>query len=331
MQKMKFKIPIHNLKFPTLILLFPFFLISFLLFTLFSSLTSILYAQQCLQSDLNEGLISAVGTILGNTGNINQICVTGTEEASYREFKVPSYQNLEDQFYTLTRSTYRKGIDQLPANNWSFTGASSGNGIYLQTGDVSLNSVDTGTGVQVIFIRGKLDIIGDINYADADSSSGLVFVVQGDINIYSNVKKINAVLISTGIICSSYTGITCANVSPASQLVVNGSLISLNKTDLGNSSAIRLVRNLELNDRAAEVVNKQPKYLYILRNGMFTKDLIITTEDSHYDIPGITNPPPSPPPTLPPAVCTPVVVPQNVPYTIPIPFEIPGCIEFTDS
>lgn len=329
MQKVKFKIPIHNLKFRVLILLFPIFLISFLLFSLFSSLTSILYAQ-CLQSDLNEGLISAVGNITGNTGNINQICVTGTNEARYREFKVPTYDDLENQFYTLSRSSAKK-TGALPGSL-----AFAGDGIYLHQGNLTINTA-SGNGAQIIFVHeGNLDITGNITYADADSLSGLVFVVQGDVNIYDSVTQINAVLISTGDICTAFiAGSGCPadntpyNITP--ELTVNGSLISLNTDpDPITGKRIKLRRNLIVNDQPAEKINKQAKYLYILRNGMFTKDLIIITEDSHYDIPGVTNPPPPVIPPLPPAVCTPVIAPQEIPIIFED-IEIPECLEFTDS
>lgn len=305
-----------------------------LLLALIIALTSFFYFQtrnvfaQCLQSSLNEGLLSAVGTIAGNTGNVNQICVTGTEEASYREFKVPSYQDLEDQYYSLNLSGYKKTIapPQSPSGTLNFS--TTGNGIYVQNGNLAINSA-SGTGVQVIFVRGNLNINGNITYANNDINSGLVFIVRDNIYIAPSVTQVNAVLIvvgqnnaTTGIICTSWNGTACANVPPASQLVINGSLISLNKYNLTSpESAIKLVRDLNVNDRAAEVINKQTKFLYILRGGILTKDLIIQTEDQQYDIPGAAATPFPTPTPLPSTSCTQLSNPAGIDL-----LEIPGCV-----
>ncbi len=292
---------------------------------------------QCLLSDLNEGLISAVGGSTGNTGNPGQICVTGNN-AQYRDFKVPTYQDLEDQFYALNRSAAKKTTapPQSPVQTLNFP---AGSGVYLQPNTLTINNVTgTGTGVQVIFVQGDLNITGNITYANADMNSGLVFIVRDNINIYSNVTQVNAVLISTGnglplpsttgYICSSYvTGPGCVNTPSTQQLVINGSLISLNKTDLGSASAIQFIRSLAVNVQPAEVVNKQAKYLYLLRGGIFTKDLIITTEDQHYTIPGVTSTPyPSATP-LPPPICTEVLLnpPPDRSWTISN-LIISGCL-----
>lgn len=260
------------------------FLLCLIFFRIF--LPDVSFAQTpCQTSNLNQGLISATGGITGNTlfGNTETVCITGTADASYREFKVPEYQDIEDQFYTFNRSVAKK-TGAVPAS-LAFTGVNSGNGIYLHSGDLTINS-SSGTGAQIIFVRGNLDITGNITYADTDSTSGLVFIVQGNINIDSTVTKVNAVLISSGIICTSYiAGAGCSDGTAFTQpLVVNGSLISLNKAPVGGS-AIKFVRNLEVNNVAAEVINKQPKYLYILRNGLFTRDLVIITEDQSFPLP----------------------------------------------
>ncbi|MBI2593376.1 hypothetical protein HYW44_01930 [Candidatus Daviesbacteria bacterium] len=261
-----------------------------ILFTLSSSLFPIPSFAQCQTNDRNQGLISATSGVTGMFGNLDNVCITGNN-TSYREFKVPSYQNLEEQFYTSSRSGFTKGGDLLSANGaWNFTGA--GAGIYLQTKNVILSGVaPTATttppsGVQIIFIRGSLNITANIDYADTDSASGLVFIVRDNINIYTDVTKVNAVLISFGQICTAYLAASsgCSDGSTITQpLTINGSLISLNKNS-SPASPLQLRRNLEDNDQPAEVVNKQPKYLYILKDGLFTKDLIITTEDQHYPI-----------------------------------------------
>jgi hypothetical protein len=252
-------------------------------------------AQNCTASALNQGLISALGVSGGSLGNTDQTCVLDTQ-AAYRSFNVPSYTDLKNQFYTFSSSSAKKTTPP-PFNSGSgildFTG--TGDGVYLQNSGMNLASV-TGSGVQVIFVQGYLNINGNIDYPSNpanDATSGLVFIVEGPINIHQSVTKINAVLISADTICTAYNLGAC--LSPTSgvyteQLVVNGSLISLNKTPLTGQGAILLRRNLSTNDRPAEVINKQSKYLYLLRNGLLTKDLILTYEDKGYVIPPYSTP-----------------------------------------
>lgn len=237
-------------------------------------------AQNCQSSTLNQGLISALSITGGGTiGNVDQTCVYDTQ-AAYRDFKVPSFEDLKNEFYTLSRSSAKKNT---PLQNGSIN--FTGDGIYQQTTSLNISSA-TGSGVQIIFVQGNLYITGNINYADTDPYSGLVFIVSGDINIDSNLTKVNAVLISSGTICTAFDAIssTCltgTTITP--QLTINGSLISLNRINLPDgASAIKLVRNLATNTQPAELINKQPKFLYILKNGLLTKDLVLIEEDKNY-------------------------------------------------
>ncbi len=302
--------------------------LSVFLLTTHSSLLTTIYAQ-CQTNDRNTGLISAVGGITGDTlfGNLDQVCIINTQDASYRAFKVPTYQDLEDQFYTLTRSLYKKGAlvspGPLTGAVLDFTGPNTGDGIYLHIGDLTINDV-RGLGNQIIFVRGNLNITGNIGYAAGHPGSGLVFVVKDNINIYSTVFTVNAVLISSGIMCTAYDNPTSACLDGTvitPRLTVYGSLISLNKTPLAaGTSSILLRRNLTVNTQPAEIFNKLARYLYNLRNGLFTRDLIITTEDAHFDI---GDPGPPPPPILPPPTC---VSGGSNPLPIPLDQAITGCI-----
>lgn len=279
---------------------------------------------QCKSNDRNQGLISATGNVTGESfGSTEGVCITDTQDASYREFKVPSYQDLEDQFYTLSRSNAKKATDYLQGQVWKFEQGAAGDGIYLQTNNVAVNSV-AGSGTQVIFIRGNLDITGNIDYADTDPASGLVFIVSGNINIAPEVTKVNAVLISSGLICTAAnlsTGDCYDGQTDTAQLTINGSLISLNKNNI-SGSAIKFGRNLTLNNQPAERINKQPKYLYNLRRGLLTKDLIITTEDQRYLITtGTPSPSPSSTPPPGPVNCSPVPNPTGMDNQ-----SIRGCI-----
>lgn len=306
----------------------PYFLLFFTFLLLVSAgLVSKTVRAQCQPDPFNknEGLISTGVQISGSFGNKETICISGSD-AAYRNFKVPSYQDLENQFFTLNHSSVNKTTNGLGSGTWGFTGSYAGDQIDLETGSITLGSAVTegvqaaGSGVKVVFIKQDLNINGNVNYAENAPNSGLVLIVGGDININCAVTKINAVLISTGIIRTS-VGTCPAGSSYSPQLTINGGLISLNKSDL-STSAIVLGRNLNVNNQPAEVINKQPKYLYILR-GILTKDLVITTEDQHYPIVVAGAPSPSPSSTtVAPVICSPVPNPTGVLDTQPV----QGCI-----
>lgn len=250
----------------------------------------IIFAQNCQPSSLHQGLISALSVGSGSIGNIDQTCILNNPQATFRNFNVPSFTDLENQFYTLSRSPAKK-TEQLQNNNLPIF---SGDGIYDQNSSLTISTLPSaGSGTQVIFIKGDLTITGNIDYGETDPYSGLVFITSGDINISSAVTKINAVLVSFGKICTAYNtsvGSCLDGETPTPQLIINGSLISLNKAPLGES-AIKLTRNLSNNIEPAEKINKQAKYLYVLSN-LLTNDLILTREDNSYPI--NYTPPPSP-------------------------------------
>ena len=257
------------------------------------------FAQQnpCSTTNLNnQGLISALNLSGSAFGTTDQVCVYDTK-AAYRSFNVPSYADLEKEFYTFSKAPAGTKKTSLPLSGTTLNFASpNSNGIYLHEGGLVLTAVTPASpaepGVQIIFVRGgNLEIAGSIDYAKNNPSSGLVFIVSGDILIGRDVAEINAVLISAGTICTAvnFSDGTCASGADndtTPKLIINGSLISLNKNDLpAGEPAIKFRRNLANNIEAAEVINKQAKYLYLLRGGLLTKDLTITTEDKNFVIP----------------------------------------------
>lgn len=181
-------------------------------------------------------------------------CIVSSQ-TPFVPYKIPTYADLKSLYYDQSKSTAKKTtpITSLPA---SFTV----DGIYVTSGDLTINSSPTGGGTQIVFVEGNL-IFSD-NYTYGSRSSGTVFVVKGNVNINQSVKQIDAVIISSGTICTAYNGISCptSNVI-ASQLTINGSLVSLDST-----KPIQFKRNLTDNTQAAEVINHQPKYLVLLRN-----------------------------------------------------------------
>lgn len=198
-----------------------------------------------------NGLISAPDAG-SNFGNFSANCVVGSQ-ASFAPFKIPGYDDLKSIY--LTQSKASKTIN----TGTSLAAVADGN-IYNYT---NISGVSVGvynyTGTAVVFIDGSLSITGNIT---GTSNMGLVLVAGGDISIMPAVTQINAVLISAGHIYTGGSG--CSYTSPvtASQLIVNGSLISLS-----SSNNIEFCRTLgNGNTSPAELINNEPKYLVILRN-----------------------------------------------------------------
>lgn len=134
-----------------------------------------------------------------------------------------------------------------------------------------------GPRVAVFFIDGSLQIDRDIIYpSPGDDRGGLVFIVQGKIDIHKEVKRIDAVLVSAGTICTAYVDSGGARGCPqksslaVQQLIVNGSLISLDPT-----KSIVFARSFADNRQPAEKIVWQAKYLVILKD-------MLSTEITHW-------------------------------------------------
>lgn len=133
--------------------------------------------------------------------------------------------------------------------------------LYNVSGNLILDSNITVSEIGMIFVDGNLSI--NTNLTHNNNNAGLVFVVKGDVAIAPSVTQVDAVLISSGIIYTAGAG--CSHNSPVntSQLIINGSLVSLD-----GSKNIEFCRTLESGNRTtpAERINQQPKYLVILRD-----------------------------------------------------------------
>lgn len=211
---------------------------------------------------VQNGLISA-NTVSNKFSNPTGQCATGNQ-TSFAPFKIPSYADLKSLYYTQSKSSSKQptSISSLP----SF----SGDGIYTTSTNLTISASPTGSGTEVIFVEGNLTIgpmASGTQFNYGSGNSGIVFVVQGDVNIAQSVTQIDAVIISSGIIRTA--GSTCTqnsyDASTTGALTINGSLISLNQT---NANPIVFCRALLTtnNHAPAEQINQQPKYLVILRD-----------------------------------------------------------------
>lgn len=238
---------------------------------------------------VKEGLISASSI----TRNANDpikfsqekgICVVDDERASFVSYKIPTYDSLKAQYFdnstlppaqkiTLTGDQTQTG----PITPINLSIANT-NKVHHITGNLTINpnvniSVNS-TGV--IFVDGDLTINTNLTHS---GNVGLVFVVKGNIIVAPSVIRIDAVLISSGIIRTA--GATCSTSAvTASQLVINGSLISIYRdSQQPGQPLIKFCRKLADNAQAAEQINQQPKYLVIL------KDIVADTLQTWSEIP----------------------------------------------
>lgn len=225
-----------------------------------------------------EGLVSST-SLSGNFGTTSGACII-EPKAAFLPFKIPTYNDLKSVYFTqrnpppsVQKSTITTNATQTSLN---FTQDS----LILVKGNLNLSGNPAGSRTGVVFVDGTLNITSNITYGSGDS--GLVLAAGGNINISPSVTQINAVLISSGTICTAWEG-SCPNViinppTPTSgRLVVNGNLISLNP-----ATPIIFRRNLVNNQIAAEEINDQPKYLVILKD-LFSDSLKEKTELTNFN------------------------------------------------
>lgn len=217
----------------------------------------------CTTSTRADGLISAKN-IAGKFGTTASggACITG-DASSFVSFKVPTYAESKQVYYDgskATKTAFASGFPTIIDGVYLYTGA----------GDLSVPASILGSGTAVIFVPNNLTISSNITYGSG--STGLVFVVSGNINIASTVTRIDAVLISGGTIYTAGANCSTSSVGPVSALTINGSVVSLS-----SSSPPKFCRYLSPNTSPAEIINHQPKYLVILRN-LFAGQLQIWKE-----------------------------------------------------
>lgn len=304
-----------------------FFLAYYILHTLYSFPPNVLaVGTECQKDDsLNaraQGLISVgnnTNPVVGQFGNPLGTCALDPK-AAFISYKLPTYEELESIYYTQSKSPAKKAPWTCPLGCDLLTSVPSvppgqgfsGDGIWLAQGDLNWSNtgVMPGTGVQIIFVRGNLFFGGDFLYpSTGDSVSGIVFVVQGRVNIHQDLTALTAVIISSNTICTAHDGTTCSSsyfVSPVT-FTISGSLISL-----GQFGPIQFKRSLGPGDASipAEIIEHQSKYVVILRD-LFSGSLQKWSEVA--GVPYLPTPGPTSTPTPSPTAGPPTPTPSPTP------------------
>ena len=209
---------------------------------------------------LNISLVSVTGKFgTDSTGK----CIT-SNQTSFAPFKIPSYDDLKSIYYTQSKATK---TDATPgsgtANQGTLRSALNSYDVILIQGDLNINSNLGGTPkTGVVFVEGNLTF-STPTFIFGDNNSGLVFIVQGDINIDQSTTQIDAVIISSGIIRTAGSTCTTSNVG-ANPLTINGSLVSLDSAK--PPVFCRTLTPADNSTSPAEIIIHQPKYLVILRD-----------------------------------------------------------------
>jgi len=211
---------------------------------------------------VDKGLITTL-TLSGNFGTPTGACVVDAK-APFAPFKIPTYDDLKSIYFTQSKTnktSYTPPAEEADQSNINSLLLSYDVIHITRNLRIRLGSTISGPAKPVVvFVDGYFAIDNNITYGN--SNSGLVFVVKGDVNIFKDVTRVDAVIISSGTICTAFDGSACpsSNIT-TSQLIINGSLISL---DL--NKPIKFRRLLTDNSLPAEKIINQPKYLVILRN-----------------------------------------------------------------
>ncbi|MCL4365863.1 hypothetical protein M1437_01400 [Patescibacteria group bacterium] len=231
-----------------------------------STTTPILCPAQSPNPRVQNGLISTPN-ISSNFGNPLGQCII-SDQASFVPYKIPAFDNLKSTYFDQSKLGTSQKIT-LPGNQTqSSINLSTAEMVYwinkdqFTNGDLTISSNITVSNTGIIFVDGDLNIT--TNLTNTNNTTGLVFVVKGNVNIDPIVTRIDAVIISSGIIYTAGAGCSHSHLTPVpnnQQLIINGTLVALDA-----NKDIEFCRQLADNSQPAERIYQQPKYLAILRN-----------------------------------------------------------------
>lgn len=254
-------------------------LLIILLFFLPSSGQKVKAQAGCQTGQGATGLISAP-SITGFGNNIGGVGVCNQDPSSaFVTQKIPTYEKLKSRYFTQVKQTSSVTKhapligDKTQADLIFLSG--SDHVYYIQKttpydGNLTISANMAGTTALVI-VDGNLNINSNLCYSTTcpagtpHPTSGIVFVVRGNVYISPSVTRIDAIIISEGSIytAASSSDLLCnKNTVLSDPLVINGSLISLEV-----QKPIVFCRTLRTGNTApSEQINHQVKYLVILRN-----------------------------------------------------------------
>jgi len=179
--------------------------------------------------------------------------------------------------YTVLLEKYRKRCPpETPVSNTpgSFANAAAMCNILQVHGDLDIdNDAWAAAGYKgdpaVVFISGDMNIDRDIEIA---ADTGLIFVARGDILIQGGVKRIDGIYSTDGDF-KTYENVTCGSTgSNNQQLTINGAVHVFGEACFTRS--LPPLPNIPNNrDDPAEIINYEPKYLWLFKEIIGDKKL----------------------------------------------------------
>ena len=229
----------------------------------------------------NQGLLTAAdNNLISSKFSFNDKCIT-SNRALIPQFGIPTYLEMRSIFYEQAKTISGK-VNKQPKlvggiNHQQIVFSGNDAHIYwVNNGDLTIGGGISGNPVRLLFIDGNLLINQNITSGNGNAQ-GLVFIVQGDINIAPTVTNIDAVLIVYGNFCSGFSAGSCPSPIEAPKLTIRGSVMYLNP-DTSTSPKFVRTRDSVVNNEPAEDLIYDPKYLVILNNIM-TRTLSVWTEN----------------------------------------------------
>lgn len=228
-----------------------------------------------LESDTSKaeatGLASApiTGSIKVNVAG-QKICVEN-ERAGFVSYKLPTYDDLKSLYFTQSKAAKTEttpAAGGYAAEDYISSSIAAGYNVINIKGDLRLHGdISAPAKPVIVFVDSNILINlsnSSYQFTYGNPNAGIVFIAKGNIDIDINVKRIDAVLIAEGAICTAFNGTNCpaGNVN-SDPLLVNGSLISLSSN---SANIIKFRRLLPDNTQPAEKIHYEPKYLVILKD-----------------------------------------------------------------
>ncbi len=246
-----------------------------LILTIFCLLLTLSIVKSQLSIVLAQTANCGSGDPVRSTGLVTTPSVAGKFSSSggcivdnsviFKPFTIPTYEDLKSIYFTQAKQNpsitkHNPLAGDKNQGDIPLTG-NIDHLYYIQNGNLTIDSNIPGNQTGVIFIDGKLNINANITLPSTSFNSGIVFIVGGNVVIDKSVTRIDAVIISLGVIYTA--GDLCAASSvTSSALQINGALIALNE-----GSLLKFCRKLATDNKPpAEIINYEPKYLIILRD-----------------------------------------------------------------
>lgn len=213
----------------------------------------------------DNSLITSVGTENIFSANSSYgTCVYG-QANKIDTATIPTYDDLKSIYFDQSKSATKSTITNL--NSGALT--TGGNLFYYNGGLEITSKLEVPNKAVVVFINGNLTLnpngAGNEEIVTVGSnSSGIVFIVKGDIRVGKNVSKIDAFMITEGVFCSSWDkDESKCSKSDGKQLVINGSVIAINPNNPPS-----FMRTNGVNASPSEKIIYQPKYIPLMSSVM---------------------------------------------------------------